>query len=193
MSKQHYRRLMKEQLSRMDNSSHLNMSSLLSKNLLQLLSDLHVIQEKKWIGAFAPLASEPIWHLAMGNSLENRLAFPAEEVRDGALIFRASSLQDLKPKRDFGVAIPGPDLDKPKVVPDVLLIPALAFSLDAMRLGRGKGYYDKYLATFVGIKIGLCFSFQLLDELPSEKHDQKVDFIVTENEILNSQKWEPQK
>ena len=66
---------------------------------------------------------------------------------------------------------------------DVVLVPGVAFDKNFNRMGFGKGYYDKFLKEFEGIKIGVCHSFQLLDEIPSEAHDVKMDVIVTEEEV----------
>ena len=46
------------------------------------------------------------------------------------------------------------------------------------------GYYDKFLINSNGIKIGLCYDFQLLDNIPSNKHDIKMDVIITEESII---------
>ena len=53
-----------------------------------------------------------------------------------------------------------------------------------MRLGRGKGFYDQYLAHYSGIKVGVCFSDQIVDLVPAEKHDVNLDYIVTEKKWI---------
>lgn len=67
----------------------------------------------------------------------------------------------------------------------IILIPGLAFSADGSRLGRGKGFYDTFLSQIGNcIKIGLCYSFQIIDSIPLEKHDLKVDYLLTEKNLL---------
>lgn len=64
---------------------------------------------------------------------------------------------------------------------DVVLVPGLAFDSLNNRLGRGAGYYDTFLS-LLGEKpsrFGLCFDFQVFDQIPHESHDQKVDRIVS--------------
>lgn len=68
---------------------------------------------------------------------------------------------------------------------DIALIPGIAFSKNGDRLGFGKGYYDKFLLDFKGIKIGLCYDFQICDEIPVSSHDIKMDAIITEKRIYN--------
>ena len=64
---------------------------------------------------------------------------------------------------------------------DLFIVPGVAFDRERNRLGRGKGYYDRYLAGINKPMIGICFDFQLIDIIPSEKHDIKMDMIITEN------------
>ncbi len=67
----------------------------------------------------------------------------------------------------------------------LLLIPGLGFSTDGSRLGRGKGFYDYFLESIPHCtKIGLCYSFQIINGIPSEEHDKKVDYLLTEKNLL---------
>ena len=74
------------------------------------------------------------------------------------------------------------------------LIPALGFDRQLFRLGRGRGFYDRFLASFdeqrkqVGenpiYKLGIGFSEQLVDELPLDDHDVKLDAVLTDREMI---------
>jgi 5-formyltetrahydrofolate cyclo-ligase len=67
----------------------------------------------------------------------------------------------------------------------LILMPGLAFDRNKNRLGYGGGYYDKYLSLHnEHITSALCYNFQIVDELPCEKHDILPDYIVTEQEIF---------
>lgn len=61
---------------------------------------------------------------------------------------------------------------------DLILVPGVAFDRNRNRLGRGKGYYDKILKQTSAYKLGVCFDFQLLDEVPTEEHDVKMDRVI---------------
>lgn len=63
---------------------------------------------------------------------------------------------------------------------DLMIIPAVAFDRKGNRLGRGKGFYDRLLATTNATKIGVGYEFQLFDELPSEKHDVPMNIVITQ-------------
>ncbi|MCR4964063.1 MAG: 5-formyltetrahydrofolate cyclo-ligase [Bacteroidales bacterium] len=63
---------------------------------------------------------------------------------------------------------------------DLIVVPGMAFDAQGHRLGRGKGYYDRFLAFYPNVKtIGLCFDFQFVDEIPVEPHDRPVDCVLT--------------
>lgn len=61
---------------------------------------------------------------------------------------------------------------------DLAVIPGVAFDRRGNRLGRGKGYYDKFLPQLRCHTIGLCFPFQLINEIPTEPHDIKVNEVI---------------
>ena len=73
-------------------------------------------------------------------------------------------------------------------VPDVMLIPSLAFDAYKYRLGYGKGFYDRYLNNYLKkfkniLSVGVAFSFQRHHKLPINQNDVKLDFIITEKGI----------
>ena len=84
------------------------------------------------------------------------------------------------------LGIPKPNQDK-KVFPNILLVPLVAFDKFKYRLGYGGGYYDRYIQKITKIKktltIGLAFSFQEVNKLPTNNHDKQLDFILTESYI----------
>ena len=62
---------------------------------------------------------------------------------------------------------------------NLAIIPGMAFDAKRNRLGRGKGYYDRFLQKIHQVyKIGICFPFQLVDEIPTEETDIKMDAIM---------------
>jgi 5-formyltetrahydrofolate cyclo-ligase len=65
------------------------------------------------------------------------------------------------------------------VAPDLLVVPGLAFTKSGKRLGRGKGHYDRYISQHPVRTISLAFSWTLLDELPTEPHDIKIDRVIS--------------
>ena len=63
---------------------------------------------------------------------------------------------------------------------DVCIVPGLAFDINGYRLGYGKGFYDRFLASYPHISIGICFTNQLFYEIPHTKADIPVRCIITD-------------
>lgn len=103
------------------------------------------------------------------------------------------SAEDLKPGR-FGIL--EPEADTPALspeTPDFILVPALCYDRGGFRLGRGGGYYDRYLAKSGAFSAGLCRERFLQEALCRTAHDRRVDVVVTEKEIIRPGPgaWEP--
>ena len=86
---------------------------------------------------------------------------------------------------EFGILEPAKTKAK---VPNIMLVPILAFDKNKYRLGYGKGFYDRYLNKYLKqfkniLTVGVAFSFQRHHNLPVNKNDVKLDFIITEKGI----------
>ncbi len=71
---------------------------------------------------------------------------------------------------------------------DVMIIPGVAFDTTGNRIGHGKGYFDRLLKDVKALRIGLAFEFQIVSHVPMEPHDEKMDIIVTEKQIIRCKK-----
>ena len=84
-----------------------------------------------------------------------------------------------------------PDISQNRPFPDdcmdIILVPGVAFTSGGSRLGRGKGFYDRFLRNLPGRikKVGLAYDFQIVADLPATPQDVPVDLIVTNKETLN--------
>lgn len=87
--------------------------------------------------------------------------------------------KDLLPGK-FGIHEPGENC-APYLLKqlDLILVPALAFDLSGSRLGRGRGFYDKLLANVSGVKCGVAFDEQIIEQVPVESHDVSMDYLLT--------------
>ena len=90
------------------------------------------------------------------------------------------------PLKIGNMGVPEPYRNK-KMHPDLIIVPLLAFDKFKYRLGYGGGYYDRYIKKINTIKktitVGLSFSFQEVKNLPKNRYDKKLDFILTESSI----------
>ena len=98
--------------------------------------------------------------------------------------FKYSFKEPLKINK-YGIPEP---IKKKKLIPNILLVPLVAFDKNLYRIGYGGGYYDKYLAKLKKKKnflsIGFAFSFQQIKKVPKEKFDRKLDFVITEKKTF---------
>jgi 5-formyltetrahydrofolate cyclo-ligase len=117
-----------------------------------------------------------------------KLALPVMEGKDEALSFREWKIGDKLVRSPGRHGIPEPTATAPRVEPDVILVPMLAFDRQHNRLGRGGGYYDRTLAGLRKrrkiLAIGIAFARQLVEGIPTDAHDAKLDKIVTDVEIF---------
>lgn len=103
---------------------------------------------------------------------------------------RIDDIEDLK-RSKFGIFEPLDNSDIAEAADiDLALVPGLAFARDGMRIGYGKGYYDRFFGDGGEdiVKVGLCYAFQVRDGLPVAPDDVAMDIIVTESEILTIRK-----
>ncbi len=129
--------------------------------------------------AFHPLRGEVDITLLLEDAIrERRLALPKTE-DDGSLTFFI--VTDLSTLRRGRFAIVEPE-DGTRVIPaptDLMIIPALAYDRNGHRLGRGKGYYDRYLKEYNSMNtVGVCRSYQLLEHVPTQAWDRTVDHVL---------------
>lgn len=141
------------------------------------------IQSAHTILFFAPLNDElDIWPvLELSVALGNTCALPffdAEKQMYGARVVSKLATDIVIGK--FGVREPAIHCAEiPLDTFDLVLVPGVAFDLNGNRLGRGRGFYDRLLGNVSGVKCGVGYDFQLREQVPSEPHDAKVDFIFT--------------
>jgi len=117
----------------------------------------------------------------------HRLCLPVVVAKGRPLAFRAWAPGDPLEHAGFGLSVPC--WDAPPAVPDFLLVPLLAFDRRGFRLGYGGGYFDRTLAALrEGAKavraLGLCFALQEVPEVPVLPHDQRLDGVATERELI---------
>lgn len=105
-------------------------------------------------------------------------------VEEEQLVFRSWTVHSDLTQGLYGIQQPFPT--SPLVVPDVLLVPLLAFDGGGYRLGYGRGFYDRYLAVNPVLSIGISFSDQEVEQVPRESHDIPLDYVLTETGLIKA-------
>lgn len=104
---------------------------------------------------------------------------------DGIMHFAELRPDGIKIEGMYGIMEPAKDA--PVITPrdgDVIIVPALTFDKNGFRMGKGSGYYDRFLKKNRFISIGLARDCLLVDAVPREAHDMRVDILVTDKEII---------
>ncbi len=108
-----------------------------------------------------------------------RVAFP-RVIGEEMEFFEVNSLDDLE-IGTFRIMEPKRHCELVNWPEAVIMVPGIAFTREGKRLGKGGGYYDKYLDRYPGHKtVAFAYEFQIVPELPAELHDQPVDHVITE-------------
>lgn len=134
------------------------------------------------VAVFDPLPSEPavdlLWQTAPRRFVYPRIAgegLELVEVQSVEELEHAAERKFREPRANGEGAIALHEVD-------LILVPGVAFTRSGQRLGRGGGYYDRLLAALPAstVRLGVCFEVQILEDLPHEPHDQKVNAVLTE-------------
>ena len=175
------RKEMKERLKGLPEGRKRELDEALCRQLLSLPE----FSAPRTVYAYASLSWEPdTWEILRALlSRGFRLALPKVEGREMRFYFvpdlkelSQSSMKIWEPKAD---AVPADDSEA------LVLVPGMAFSRDGARLGKGGGFYDRFLAAEPDHKtIALAYGFQLMEQIPTGVYDRPVDQIVTENERI---------
>jgi 5-formyltetrahydrofolate cyclo-ligase len=156
-------------------------------SLLKIFKEIKKnISKKKIIGGYYPVNFE-IDILEFLEKLEVKglqLCLPVVK-KNNEMDFYSWSTKNLLKLNKFG--IPEPEQIK-KVLPEIILVPLVAFDDRLYRIGYGGGYYDRYIDKLPNkknlLKIGIAHSCQKINRVPINKYDKKLDIIITEKYVL---------
>ncbi len=152
-----------------------------SKSIQEFVINSREFRLAKIVGAYFALGSEVTTELIIKHAkiLGKKIALPRVE-EDKITFYELPSTKSLIEGR-FGIMEP-PPYEKMRNI-DLLIVPGIAFDKKGNRLGYGKGFYDRLLSGKRTFSIGLAYSFQLLENLPHEKYDKRLDAIASEDGI----------
>lgn len=167
--------------------------------LYKTLAQFEAYEKARTVLVYASLPEEaPTQKLIERCLKDNKItALPrvAGKAMDFFILNPALPLRTQTHKGVFGISEPDPGLPllsaEQAHTPILVFVPGLAFDKYGFRLGRGGGYYDRYFADFCGslpdndinnavTLVGLCRNIQIVDKVPQEAHDLRVDFLMSE-------------
>lgn len=164
------------------------------KNINYCLDRVFSIENTvKEVGLYYPIFNEisPLVFIKYFKDNNITTALPVVDSNSNSMVFKKWFKKEKLQKSHIGTY--EPLLTNKTIFPQIIVVPMLTFDRKLNRLGYGAGYYDKLISTLKRyfdkkqknfITIGLAYSEQETKSIPYESHDQKLDFIVTEKEIL---------
>lgn len=185
ISKKIFRQKYRVEIKKLSPEEALQKSSIINRQALAF----PLLNEVKTIAAYASFRNEVnTWDL-LTHLLQRDLSvvLPVVNSLEHTMEFRElKKLQDLVPGA-LGIKEPKTGrICHPEEI-DLFFIPGVAFDYQGNRLGRGAGYYDQYLSKIRSnaIKVGVAFQMQVTDKLPVTQNDIKMDYIITEEQLIS--------
>lgn len=181
-AKAELRRAIKERLARMSETERRVESNIIVRTLAPLLVG------KKTIALYMPYADEPNIRPIILQLIEQKNVVCMPKV-DGLRMKmnRIRSLDDVhrNPLTHIQEPIENSPIDESSI--EVVIVPGRAFTKNGLRMGRGNGGYDRWITEQKKRNpkteyIGVCFDCQLVTDIPTEAHDEKVDRVISANE-----------
>lgn len=182
MEKETLRKLMKERRKALTDREIAEKSAAVQKKLFSLPEFANAKTVMTYISAFREVSTDGIINRLF--ECKKRVAVPVSNTDSITLTPSYISGTAELVRGAYGIKEPSVIRECTVSDIDIIIVPGIAFDVRKNRMGFGKGYYDRLLYGSDAIKIGLCYDFQLLDIIPSDKHDIPMDIIITEERIV---------
>lgn len=156
----------------------------LSSTIMEKLKDNVVLKCAKTVLLYYSLPDEVFTHDFVEKwSKEKTILLPV--VKGDELEIRVYAGSECMQKGSFNIDEPQGEAYNDLISIDAAVIPGVSFDRHGNRLGRGKGFYDRFLKKLNTFKIGVCFGFQLSEEIPHSEHDVAMDEVWTEDGYIS--------
>ena len=159
-------------------------------NLIFSLIRKHFHSKKITIGGYYPSNYEVNILKFLENASKKKFRITLPVIKSSnKMSFQSWVFKEPLYVNQFGIL--EPKNSKRKIIPDLIMVPLVAFDNCLNRIGYGKGYYDRSLRKISKIKknaisLGIAYSFQKCKKIPVNNHDFKLDYIFTEKGIIKS-------
>jgi 5-formyltetrahydrofolate cyclo-ligase len=173
-------------LEKRDNTSF-DFMKIASEKIQKRLKKINSYRDAQKIGVYYPIGSEILTQDIIQELLSNGKDVFLPKVMGKNMEFRKiidfSSIE----KGSFDIMEPKDDCEIDNDL-DVVLVPTVGISPSGVRLGYGHGFYDRYLAEHKSVTISLTMEKQIIKKIPKSEHDIMIDWIITEDRIVDTQR-----
>lgn len=151
-----------------------------SVRVLEKLEDLNEFKNSNTVMLYWSMDDEVHTHDFIASYAKGKRIILPSVNGDDLVLKEYLGYDSLVEGEGFGILEPGGSVfENPQDI-DLIVVPGVAFDKKNNRMGRGRGYYDKFLESTKAYKVGICFDFQLLDEVPTDEHDILMDCVISE-------------
>lgn len=167
----------------MNQTEYLNKSQSLAQNLENFIASYleETSLQKFTVAGFVPMKREPVWFDNFSLMTQKGILSLPRIDGPSQMSFIQSDWKDLVEKNiNWKTELKGKNTESF----DLILVPGIAFGQNGERLGRGKGFYDRFLESSKALKIGICFEEQIIENVPTEKWDINMDYIITNQRLI---------
>jgi len=173
-------------LEKRDNTS-CDLMKIASGKIQKKLKKIHAFRNAQKIGAYYPIGSEIFTQDIIQELLSQAKEVFLPKVIGEKMEFRKIESFSSLEQGSFDIMEPKKDCPTDNNL-DVILVPTVGISPSGVRLGYGHGFYDKFLAENNTTTISLTLEKQIIKNIPKSEHDILIDWIVTEDKILQTQR-----
>jgi len=156
-----------------------------AQKILSKLKTMKSFSEAKSIGCYYSIGSEVQTNNIIKFLLNEKKIVSLPKVSDDTMVFRKIENVTKLEKGNFNISEPKENCPIEENH-DVILVPCIGLDNNGNRLGYGYGFYDRYLTKNDSTKIALTYSKQIVKSIPTSKYDVKMDWIVTETDIIKT-------
>lgn len=181
--------IIRKEIAELRNNLKLEDKKILDEKIFNFLIESDFYKRSKRIFIYVSYKSEVDTKEIINYSLNNGkiIYVPKINIQDKTMrAIRINSLNELYVNK-YGILEPNiVDKNYIELDFDLIVLPGMAFDKVGNRIGYGGGYYDKYLSVLQCKidKVALAYGFQVIDNIEVEEHDIKVDYLITDNEII---------
>jgi len=173
-------------LEKRDNTSF-DFMKIASEKIQKKLKKINAFRDAQKIGVYYPIGSEILTQDIIQELFSNGKDVFLPKVIGENMEFRKITDFSSLEKGSFDIMEPKEDCEIDNDL-DVVLVPTVGISPSGVRLGYGHGFYDRYLAEHKSVTISLTMEKQIIKKIPKSEHDIMIDWIITEDRILETQR-----
>lgn len=182
MIKSEIRTLMKEKRKSMTNQEVSRFSILAAQRFISS----EIYKTANTVMLYFPLGNETDTSYILENIFKDgkRAVLPVSDIKTGKIVPSIIKKDTEMAEGAYGIKEPKNIISVNPEEIDTVIVPGIAFDKNGVRVGFGKGYYDRFLSGIKAKKAGFCYHYQVTDKITADSFDINMDYIITDEELI---------